>query len=95
MIDIEKVIYFLQKNGKSTFQQIWNGLKNEFGKQIKDSNDESKIKSDLHLSMTKDGRMIVVTNSETNKSEWNLIDNYSFKEVENIKLHSFGEYEKN
>ncbi len=93
MIDIENVINYLQENGKSTFNDIWNGLKDEFVKNLSNF-DENKVKSDLHLSMTKDGRMIVVLDSETNKSEWNLINKYSFNEVENIKLHSFGEFEK-
>ncbi len=94
MIDIENVINYLQENGKSTFEEIWSDLKNELLKNLSDVN-ENKVKADLHLSMTKDGRMIVVMNSETNKSEWNLINKYSFNEVENIKLHSFGEYENN
>ena len=86
MLNTDLVIDFLKKNGQSNFEKIWKAIKNDVISSLSINLDEITIKTDLHLSMTEDQRIIM-----TGQNKWDLYDSYSHEETIEINKKVLGE----
>ncbi len=86
MITTKLTENYLRENGKSSFVKIWKSIKKETINQFHDQGlDTSRIKSDLHLSMMTNNNLIMV-----GSNTWDLVENYSIKEIEEINQSVLG-----
>ncbi len=92
MINIERIIEYLEKNGQSKFEDIWNKTKNDFLNDFSDSIiDEPMLKTDVYLSLNNDERTVLFLDEESNEKLFDLVKKYSYSELQKIKLTWMGE----
>ncbi|BDV03759.1 MAG: hypothetical protein HPPSJP_4800 [Candidatus Hepatoplasma scabrum] len=85
MLSVDLAIDFIKKNGAKKFDVIWTNIKKELFDQIDTIKKEPEIKSDFFISMINDEKLIMLGNEI-----WDLKENYSLQEIEDIKVNVFG-----
>lgn len=85
MLNVDLAINFIKKNGAKKFDLIWENIKKDLFNEIETNKKEAEIKSDFFISMINDEKLIMIGNEI-----WDLRENYSLKEIEDININVFG-----
>lgn len=85
MLNVDLAINFIKENGAKKFDLIWNNIKKDLFNEIETNKKEAEIKSDFFISMINDEKLIMIGNEI-----WDLRENYSLKEIEDININVFG-----
>ncbi len=92
MINIERIIEYLEKNGKDKFENIWEKTKNDFLNDFVDTSiDESSLKTDVYLSLNNDERTVLFLEENSGEKLFDLVKKYSYSELKKIRLTWMGE----
>ena len=80
MLRTDEVREILKENGKPlSFDDIWKKIKSVVIDSIEREYDESRLKSDLYISLMEDSRIIMVSGDK-----WDLKEKYSLKDQDLI-----------
>ena len=85
MIDTSLVIKYLEKHGKTSFEQIWEKISPKLLKQFDKIKDDNELKTNLFSSMIENFKLIMIGNNV-----WDLKINYTIGEVEDINNSLLG-----
>ena len=89
MINVKKAIEFIEKTGKSSFDEIWEANKDFFKEEFPDAKEES-LKTDLYLSLGNDERVLILYDENSNQV-FDFAAKYKYSEINKIKTSIFGE----
>ena len=89
MIKTDSVVDFLRKNGPKEFEEIWIDIHPKLITQLLKNFDDSKLRADLLISMSKDERLVIFP--KEGKDIWDLRENYSFQSYKELKEKALGE----